>query len=157
MVKIIGIVLIIFGFACPFLAGWAYYSDIFYSLGILALLSPGKFIPESAKWNRWARVGLLVYLVVILGWKLIFVFELIPYDIMVTRAGFLLLMTGNWIISPFGMLGAYLFRPVGLPDGSYYAPYAHTRYAIAGLMNVVAYVSLGILIGAIRQKCRVPS
>ena len=57
MINILGVIIIIVGFAEPFLTSLN-LSVLFFWIGFLALLSPSKFIPATANWNKWARIGL---------------------------------------------------------------------------------------------------
>ncbi len=159
MVNIIGIALLILGIVWPFYFWWIpFLQPIIIWLGFLALLSPGKFFSSEAKWNKWARSGFLVYVLLI---------SIIFFDFWLSLSSSLLrgfsfihyIIFGEilpWIIFPFTSFCRLIFpNEQSSVDGTIHMKYNIIMICAGGFMNIIdisIYLAAGFLIGRWREK-----
>jgi hypothetical protein len=146
MINIIGVVIIVLGFIAPFIVPATGYipSSIFFWLGFLALLSSSKFIPKTVNWNNWARTGLLANMLMYVT-VMIIPFHL---SIMLTFS-YTLFELLRWICSPFTFLFNIFFPSewIKLPNGGIVGYVSHIRVATTSFIDILIYLTAGILIG----------
>lgn len=158
MIYIAGIILIIIGFVWPFLTGWS-LTLIVFPLGILALLSPGRYIPKTANWNKWARAGLLGYLLVVLIHWIISYLAVASPVFCNTWGGCYLAIVFSWISAPVDLLLSRIspLETIQLPDGGWQIRISYIRATTSNFMSIIVYLLAGILIGkwlqVRRSKC----
>ena len=147
MLNIIGIVVIALGFfALPISAGFV-SPIIFFWLGFLFLLSQSSFITADTKWNRYARWGMMVHvLIVLIGivyFSLLFNPATAPPGSNIFTSSFFW-----WISSPAsGILPSP--SPQFMPDGTYITRLSLFRISITSFLDVIIYLALGVVVGSL--------
>ena len=156
MVNIIGIALLIFAILWPLLFWFILGMPVIIIwIGFLALLSTGKFVPPTAIWNKWARVGLFVY-VLLTG---IYFYCVITITFPVLKwASFVHFFIGIYpfLLSPFSYLCYQIFpsEVTKLSNHAWSIKPQLVMIKATGLMNIIdisLYLVAGILIGKLAE------
>jgi hypothetical protein len=159
LVLFIGIALLILGIVWPFYFWWIpFFQPIIIWLGFLALLSPGKFVPVNAKWNKWARSGFLVYVILIVTF--VFGVPRVVNSVCLREFGYIhYIIFGQifpWLIAPFTSICRLIFpyQQSYVNDAIHFKPNIIMIRA-GGFMSIIdisIYMAAGILIGRWREK-----
>ena len=156
MVNIVGIVIIILGFIAPFMSDGYAPSVIFFWVGFLMLLRPCKYISSSSKWPRYARIGLLLSVVMALV-SLLCSYFIMYYPIHSNHGRILaggLSLNITRIAYPIRALYDFIL-PVPYfeqPDGSISFKISFMRTSLTSIFNILFYMIISVFIGKYLRK-----
>jgi hypothetical protein len=145
MINVIGIIVIALGFFVLPISGGVISPIIFFWLGFLFLLSQSNFIPAEAKWNRYARGGMLVNVLIFFIGALYFAFFYRPASLPTGGNVF----TSDWFIWLFSPASELLPAAPSqmMPDGTVIARISFFRVAVISFFDVIIYLILGVAVG----------
>lgn len=135
MLKLICLALLVSGFIVPWLMHAPFsFSFIFFWSGLLLLLRTKKQYPETPSWTKWARIGILLNMVVTVSSMILVRFEKLD-----------LFHNIEPIFNPFGQL-VRLFSPASSP----------ITMIVPGefivFFTIMAYIGLAVLLGKVINK-----
>jgi len=146
MINIFGFLIIICGFAAPFLSGGQIPSTFFFWAGFLLLLWPNRYLPKTSFWPKWARVGVVLN---ILGTLVLLLFVYTITHISSGYFAFLIVKVASFLFNPISTISDFLFPydQVTMPDGSARFTVSFIRATVTSFCDVLAYILIGVALG----------
>ncbi len=139
MLNLLGILFIICGFVAPHFLGYPPPGSMFFFwIGFLLLLWPTNPILKTSNWPRWARIGLIVNVLVT-----IFFFVLIYLE------NYELFFKFFYIPYPIGTILHILF-----PDEIPLGVVGRTISTVATFFNILIYIGVAIILGKLIARKR---
>ena len=153
MINIVGLIILIAGFFAPYLSEGRLPPIIFFWLGGFMSLNKGLFIRREARWAKWARMGILTNIAVIIITTLV-VDHLIGKSL--TKFGYWLTIILYRFSGPTNAVVEQIFPipTTRLPDGSIGFQISYFRTVITSILTVATYASISVVVGLLWQKMR---
>jgi hypothetical protein len=151
MINIIGVVIIASGFLAPYVSNGRFSPIILFWIGGLLLLNKGVLIKTATTWTKWARIGIVAHIALILIMIPIFY---LTVNVSMMKLGYWLTMVPFWLSRPATALSPLLSPVPGIhhSDGSVTFHMGFARAVIADFLDVVLFALAAVVIGLIRQK-----
>jgi len=151
MINIVGILITISGFLAPHLTNGNIPAIPFFWIGGLVILNKGILIKSNATWMKWARIGILINIVLFV--VMLTTFYLLnerPITAFVQR----LSMVPYWLSKPATALGQQLlpFPEMQHLDGSVTFHMGFSRTVIADFLDVAVFATAAVVIGLFLKK-----
>lgn len=153
MINISGFLIIIFGFAAPFLSGGRVPSIFFFWAGFLLLLWPSRYFPKTSWRSKWARSGVVLNILGTL-FLLLFVYIITHPFFSFGYFAFQIFKVVGLLFKPVSSISDFIF-PQGqmiMPDGSARSTVSFIRATVTSFGDVLTYVFIGLIIGRIKNK-----
>ncbi len=132
MINLTGMTVIICGFIIPHFVG-RQVSFFFFCAGFLLLLWPSAPLLKNASWPKWARIGVLLNIIVTIFFAVLVILEQLS-----------LFRKLNFILHPVSPLFDFLF-PKKIPDEKII--FDSFRSTIIIFFDIIMYIALGVIIG----------
>jgi len=147
---IIGFIIIICGFAAPFLSGGHIPSTLFFWIGFLLLLRPNRYFPKTASWSKWARIGLVSNILGTLV-LMLFVYVITHTSLSSSHFAFIIVKGASFLVNPISTIYDSLFpyHHITMTDGSTQFTVSFVRATMSSFCDVVLYMFLGFALGKI--------
>ncbi len=151
MINIVGILITISGFFAPYLTKGNIPAIPFFWIGGLVFLNKGILIKSNAMWMKWARIGILVNIVLFVVMLTTFYsLNERPMTAFVQR----LSMVPYWLSKPATALGQQIlpFPEMQHSDGSVTFHMGFLRTVIADFLDVAVFATTVAAIGMFLKK-----
>ena len=151
MYSIIGILIVAFGFFVPYLSKDMISATLFFWLGFLLFLSPGRKKSTLGDWMRWAKVGLVANIVggII---SIIYSQSLVNTYLAKTFLMAKLFLALMWLTTPITQIAALVFPYPQLnePADSEIAVQFYmglSRASVTSLLDIIFIMLIAVILG----------
>ncbi len=141
MINIIGLLIIVSGFFLPYFIKAHVPSTYFFWLGGLLSLNKGLIIRGEFRWAKWAQIGILVNIVLVIG--------MLASDFLIglgsiTRFEYWISMVLYWISTPVDAIGQYIFPypEIHQPSGAVCFKITYSRAVVTAFLNVALFAAI---------------
>lgn len=139
---------IIGGFSAPFLSDGEVPSTIFFWLGFLLFLWPGKYLSKKSSWIKWARIGLTIHVLGTLAMVLL-VYTATHASFLSGYFVFLILKVSSSLLHPISTVFDLLVpnEQFKMPDGSFLIRTGFIRASVLSFCNILACILISVIAG----------